>query len=41
MSGLRSALVEAVTSIVRHPVRTLLCALGTIVAVGAFTPPTA
>jgi putative ABC transport system permease protein len=37
MSGLRSALVEAVISIVRHPARTLLCALGTVVAVGAFT----
>lgn len=37
MSGLRSALSEAVTSIVRQPVRTLLCALGTVVAVGAFT----
>ena len=37
MSGLRSALMEAVTSIVRQPVRTLLCALGTVVAVGAFT----
>ena len=37
MSGLRSALVEAATSIVRQPVRTLLCALGTVVAVGAFT----
>ena len=37
MSGLRSALAEAVTSIVRQPIRTLLCALGTVVAVGAFT----
>ena len=37
MSGLRSGFVEAATSIVRHPVRTLLCALGTVVAVGAFT----
>jgi len=37
VSGLRSTLVEAVTSIVRQPVRTLLCALGTVVAVGAFT----
>jgi putative ABC transport system permease protein len=37
MNGLRSAVVEAVTSIVRHPVRTLLCAVGTVVAVGAFT----
>ena len=37
MSGLRSAVVEALTSIVRQPVRTLLCALGTVVAVGAFT----
>ena len=37
MSALRSALTEAVTSIVRQPTRTLLCALGTIVAVGAFT----
>ena len=37
MSGLRSSLVEATTSIVRHPMRTLLCALGTVVAVGAFT----
>lgn len=37
MSGLRSAVVEAVTSIVRQPLRTLLCALGTVVAVGAFT----
>ena len=37
MSGLGSALSEAVTSIVRQPVRTLLCALGTVVAVGAFT----
>ena len=37
MSGLRSALVEAVTSIARQPMRTLLCALGTVVAVGAFT----
>lgn len=37
MSGLRSALVEALTSIVRHATRTLLCALGTVVAVGAFT----
>ena len=40
MSGLRSALSEAVTSIVRQPVRTLLCALGTVVAVGAFTTTT-
>ncbi len=37
MSGLRSALMEALTSIVRQPTRTLLCALGTVVAVGAFT----
>ena len=37
MSGLRSAVAEALTSIVRQPVRTLLCALGTVVAVGAFT----
>jgi len=37
VSGLRSALAEAVTSIVRQPIRTLLCALGTVVAVGAFT----
>jgi putative ABC transport system permease protein len=37
VSGLRSAIVEAAMSIVRHPVRTLLCALGTVVAVGAFT----
>ncbi len=37
MSGLRSGLAEAVTSIVRQPLRTLLCALGTVVAVGAFT----
>jgi putative ABC transport system permease protein len=37
VSGLRSAFVEAAMSIVRHPVRTLLCALGTVVAVGAFT----
>lgn len=37
LSGLRSALVEAATSIVRQPTRTLLCALGTVVAVGAFT----
>lgn len=37
MSGLRSAVGEAVTSIVRQPARTLLCALGTVVAVGAFT----
>ncbi|MGO9898948.1 MAG: ABC transporter permease [Solirubrobacteraceae bacterium] len=37
MSGLRSALAEAVTSIARQPMRTLLCALGTVVAVGAFT----
>lgn len=37
MNGLRSSLAEAATSIVRQPVRTLLCALGTVVAVGAFT----
>jgi putative ABC transport system permease protein len=37
VSGLRSAVGEAVTSIVRQPARTLLCALGTVVAVGAFT----
>ena len=37
MSGLRSTIVEAAVSIVRHPVRTLLCALGTVIAVGAFT----
>lgn len=37
MSSLRSTLAEAATSIVRHPMRTLLCALGTVVAVGAFT----
>jgi hypothetical protein len=37
MSALRSAFVEAMTSIVRQPARTLLCALGTVVAVGAFT----
>jgi putative ABC transport system permease protein len=37
MSGLLSGIAEAVTSIVRQPVRTLLCALGTVVAVGAFT----
>lgn len=37
MSGLRSGFVEAAMSIVRQPVRTLLCALGTVVAVGAFT----
>lgn len=37
MSGLRSAVVEALTSIVRQPARTILCALGTVVAVGAFT----
>ena len=37
MSGLRSALMEALTSIVRQPTRTLLCALGTVVAVAAFT----
>ncbi|MGH2893383.1 MAG: ABC transporter permease, partial [Solirubrobacteraceae bacterium] len=37
MSGPRSAIMEAAMSIVRHPVRTLLCALGTVVAVGAFT----
>jgi putative ABC transport system permease protein len=37
VSGLCSAILEAVTSIVRQPVRTLLCALGTVVAVGAFT----
>ena len=37
MSGLRSMTVEAAVSIVRHPVRTLLCALGTVIAVGAFT----
>jgi putative ABC transport system permease protein len=37
VSGLRSALAEAVTSIVRHPMRTLLCAVGTVVAVGAYT----
>ena len=37
MTGLASAVVEAVMSIARHPVRTLLCAVGTVVAVGAFT----
>ena len=37
MSGLRSALMEALASIVRQPTRTLLCALGTVVAVAAFT----
>jgi putative ABC transport system permease protein len=37
VSALRSTLVEAVMSVVRYPARTLLCALGTIVAVGAFT----
>jgi putative ABC transport system permease protein len=37
VSGLRSGLAEAVTSIVRQPTRTLLCALGTVIAVGAFT----
>jgi putative ABC transport system permease protein len=37
MSALRSTFVEAVMSVVRQPTRTLLCALGTIVAVGAFT----
>jgi putative ABC transport system permease protein len=37
VTGLGSAVVEAVVSIVRHPVRTLLCAVGTVVAVGAFT----
>jgi hypothetical protein len=37
VSGLGSALAEAATSIVRQPVRTLLCALGTVIAVGAFT----
>ena len=37
MNGLRSTVAEAATSITRQPVRTLLCALGTVVAVGAFT----
>jgi putative ABC transport system permease protein len=37
ISDLRSAVVEAVTSIVRQPTRTLLCALGTVIAVGALT----
>jgi putative ABC transport system permease protein len=37
VSGLGSAFAEAATSIARQPVRTLLCALGTVVAVGAFT----
>jgi putative ABC transport system permease protein len=32
-----TGLGSAVVSIVRHPVRTLLCAVGTVVAVGAFT----
>ena len=37
MTGPLSALAEAATSVVRQPVRALLCALGTVVAVGAFT----
>lgn len=37
MNGVRAAAGEAVISIVRQPVRTLLCALGTVVAIGAFT----
>ena len=37
LTGLWSALLEAGTSIARQPVRTLLCAIGTVVAVAAFT----
>lgn len=37
MSLLQSMIAEAVTSVVRHPGRSLLCALGTVIAVGAFT----
>lgn len=32
-----SILAEAATSVTRHPARSLLCALGTVVAVGSFT----
>lgn len=35
--GLGSAVIEACITILRQPIRTLLCATGTVIAIGAFT----